>query len=87
MGRAYDFITMFAVANTVLINYVMGSGCCTAWQSGARAAHTRHDSHRAADAVRGDRRAVGVVVILAFSGTVAELGAATGCCCSCASRS
>jgi amino acid transporter len=78
-SRAFDFITMFAVANTVLINYVMGSRLLygMARQGLVPAVlGTVHPERRTPYVAIG--ALLVVVLILAFSGTIAELGAATG---------
>jgi basic amino acid/polyamine antiporter, APA family len=78
-GRAFDFITMFAVANTVLINYIMGSRLLygMARQGLVPAVLARVHAKR-----RTPHVAIGtllvIVIGLTISGTVTELGAATG---------
>jgi amino acid transporter len=78
-GRAYDFITMFAVANTVLINYVMGSRLLYGMANQGlvpKVLGRIHPKRRTPYVAIG---ALLVVVLgLAFSGTVKELGEATG---------
>jgi amino acid transporter len=70
---------MFAVANTVLINYVMGSRLLYGMANQGlvpRVLGTIHPKRRTPYVAIG--ALLGVVLVLAFSGTVAELGAATG---------
>jgi amino acid transporter len=78
-GGAYDFITMFAVANTVLINYVMGSRLLYGMANQGlvpRVLGTIHPKRRTPYVAIG--ALLIVVLVLAFSGTVKELGEATG---------
>jgi amino acid transporter len=77
--RTFDYITLFAVANTVLINYIMGSRLLygMARQGLLPSALGR---------IHPDRRTphiailtlLGAVLVLTLSGGVAELAAATG---------
>ncbi len=77
--RVFDFITMFAVANTVLINYIMGSRMLygMARQGLLPAVLGRVHSQRRTPHVAIFTLLV-LVTGLALSGGVADLGTATG---------
>ena len=77
--RTFDYITMFAVANTVLINYIMGSRLLYGMARQGllpailgRVHHARHTPHVAILTL------LAVVLVLALSGSVIELASATG---------
>ena len=75
----FDFITMFAVANTVLINYIMGSRLLYGM---ARQGLVPRPLGRVHASRRTPHVAIlvllGCVLVLAVSGGIADLGAATG---------
>ena len=78
-ARTYDFITLFAVANTVLINYIMGSRLLYGMARQGllptilgRVHPTRHTPHIAIFTL------LVLVLALTFSGGVADLASATG---------
>lgn len=74
----FSFIALFAIANTALLNYIMGSRVVYGM---AREGLT----HRALGAVHAERRTphrailvlMAIVIILAFSGELAQLASAT----------
>jgi amino acid transporter len=77
--RTFDFITMFAVANTVLINYIMGSRLLYGMARQGllpavlgRVHHARRTPHVAILTL------LALVLVLATAGNVTQLASATG---------